>query len=144
MEPLCWLVCLVRAYDAVVRATQGTTEDEIKYAQRIRDAARECCHVFQPMELVSSYVRGLHEVTRERIQEQVRRLPLKERSDLVTVRQIAAAEGRAQRALRPPRSIRPGAVRSASARSSTRAPTFFVEPPQWETGVLFGYKLDVI
>ena len=87
-----------------MRATQEASEDEIKFAQRITDAARECCHVFQPMELVNSYVRGLHEATRERIQEQVRRLPLKERADLVTVRQIAAAEGRAQRALlRPPR-----------------------------------------
>ena len=44
---------LQSAYDVVVRATQGATKDEIKYAQRITNAARECCHVFQPMELVS-------------------------------------------------------------------------------------------
>ena len=116
------------AYDAVVRATQGASEDEVKFAQRIIDAARECCHVFQPMELVNSYVRGLHEATRERIQEQVRRLPPKERADLVTVRQVAAAEGRAQRPLLPPKSIRPGGVRAASARQTTRTPTFFMEP----------------
>ena len=54
---------LQTANDAVVRATQGAMEDEIKYAQRITDAARECCHVFQPMKLVNSYVRGLHEAT---------------------------------------------------------------------------------
>ena len=47
---------LQSAYDAVVRATQGASEDEIKFAQRITDAARECCYVFQPMELVNSYV----------------------------------------------------------------------------------------
>ena len=44
------------AYDAVVCATQGASEDEIKFAQRITDAARECSHVFQPMELVNSFV----------------------------------------------------------------------------------------
>ena len=80
------------------------------------------------MQLVNSYVQGLHEATRERTQEQVRRLPLKERADLVTVRQTAAAEARAQRALLRPKSIRPGGVRSAGARQSTRTPTFFIEP----------------
>ena len=54
---------LQSAYDAVVRATRGASEDEIKFAQRITNAARECCHVFQPMELVNIYVRGLHEAT---------------------------------------------------------------------------------
>ena len=80
------------------------------------------------MELVNSYVRGLLEATRERIKEQVRWLPFKERADLVNVRQIAAAEGRAQRALLGPKSIRPGGVRSASARQAARTPTFFMEP----------------
>ena len=84
--------------------------------------------MFQPMELVNSYVRGLHEATRERIQEQVRRLPLKERADLVTFHQIAAGEGRAQRALLHPKAIRPGGVRSAGARQTARTPTFFMEP----------------
>ena len=84
--------------------------------------------MFQPMELVNSYVRGLHEATRERIQEQVQRLPLKERADLVTVRQIAAAEGRAQRALLSPQAIRPEGVRSANTRQTARTPTFFMEP----------------
>ena len=54
---------LQSTYDAVVRATQGASEEEIRFAQRITDAAREFCHVFQPMELVNSYVRGLHETT---------------------------------------------------------------------------------
>ena len=112
-------------YDAVVRATQGTSQDEIKFAQCISDALRECCHVFKPMELVNSYVQGLHEATREMNQEQVRRLPLKECADLVTVRQFAATEGRAQRALLRSKSIRPRAVRSARA---VRIPTFFLEP----------------
>ena len=58
----------------------------------------------------------------------MRRFPVKERADLVTVRQIAAAEGRAQRALLRTRSIRPGTVRSTSARPSTRTPTSFMEP----------------
>ena len=66
---------LQSAYDAVLRATQGASEDEIKFAQRITDAARECCHVLQSMELVNIYVRGLQQATLERIQEQVRRLP---------------------------------------------------------------------
>ena len=70
---------------------------------------------------------GLHEATRERIREQVRRLPLKERADLITVRQIAAAEGRAQRALLRPKAIRPEGVRSASARQAARTPTFFIK-----------------
>ena len=118
---------LQSAYDAVVRATQGASEDEIKLAQRITDAARECCHVFQPMELVNRYVGGLHEATQERIPEQVRGLPLKERADLVTVRQIAAAEGRAQRGLLRPKAIRPGGIRSAGARQTARTRTFFME-----------------
>ena len=59
---------LQSAYDAVVRATQGASEDETNFVQRITDAARECCHVFQPMELVDSYVLELHEAIRERIQ----------------------------------------------------------------------------
>ena len=40
---------LQSVYDAIVRATQGLSEDEVNSAQRITDAARECCHVFQPM-----------------------------------------------------------------------------------------------
>ena len=104
------------------------SEDEVKFAQRINDAARECCHVFQPMELVNSYVRGLHEATLKRIQEQLKCLPLKERADFLTVRQIAAAEGRAQRAFLRPTSIRPGGVLSASARQVARTPTFFMDP----------------
>ena len=119
---------LQSAYDAVMRATQGASEDEIKFAQRITDAAQECCHLFQPMKLVNSYVRGLHEATRERTQEQVQRLPLKERADFMTVRQIPAAERRAQRALLRAKAIRPGGVRSASERLPARTPTFFMEP----------------
>lgn len=103
---------LQRAYDAVVRAVQGSNEDEIKFAQRISDAARECSHVFQPMELVNSYVRGLHEATRERVQEQVRRLPQKEPTSLVSVRQLASAEGRAQRASLRPRNTQAKLMRS--------------------------------
>ena len=113
------------AFFLLVEENQGVAAE---LAQRITDAARKCCHVFQPMELVNIYVRGLHEATRERIQEQVRRLPLKKRADLATVRQIAAAEGRAQRALLRPRSVRPGAVRASGVRPLTRAPTFFMEP----------------
>ena len=57
----------------------------------------------------------------------MRRLSLKERPDLVTVRQIAAAEGRGQRALLRPRSIRPGVVRTWSACPSTSTPKFFMK-----------------
>ena len=86
-----------------------------------------CASDVTPIELVNSYVSGLHEATRERIQEQVKRLPLKERADLFTVLHIAAAEGRAQRALLRPKSIRSGGVCSAIARQAARTTTFFTE-----------------
>ena len=119
---------LQSAYDSVVRATQDASEDEIKYSQRVKDAARECCHVLQPIRLLNSYMRVLHEATRERIQEQVRRLPLRERAYLVTVRQMVAAKGRAQGTLLRPHSSRSAAVRTSGARPSTRTPAFFTEP----------------
>ena len=40
--------------DAVVHATREVSEDEVTFAQRITDAAREFCQVFQPMELVNN------------------------------------------------------------------------------------------
>ena len=90
---------LQEAHDAVARATQRDDEDEVAFAQRIEHAARDCHHVFAPVDLVSHYVRGLKEAVRERVQELVRGLPLSERSVLAKVRSVAASEGRAQRAM---------------------------------------------
>lgn len=89
---------LQEAYDGVSRAVQREKEDETAFATRVMDASRVCRHVFTPSELVNAYVRGLHEATRERIYEQVRHLPAKDRTNIVVIRQMASAEGRAQRA----------------------------------------------
>ena len=114
-------------HDAVVSATQEVSEDEVKFAQRITDAEHECCHVLQPTELLNCCVRGLLETTRERIQEQVRRLPFKERADLVIVRKIATAEGRAQCALLRRKSSPATVARAASVRQAAGNPKFFIE-----------------
>lgn len=110
---------LQESYDGVTRAVQREGEDEINFAQRIMDAARLCRHVFSPAELVNHYVRGLTEATRERVQEQVRRMSFADRSKLVTVCQLAAAKGRAQRAEERARAAS-SKTKSTAVRSTTK------------------------
>lgn len=63
------------------------------------DVSRVCSHVIKPLELVNLPVRGIHEETREKIQEHVHRLHLKEQMSMVSICQLAAAEGLSQGAL---------------------------------------------
>lgn len=63
------------------------------------DSSRVCRHVFLSAELLNSYVRGIQEATREKIEEQVRRLPQNERASMVSVSKLATSKGRSHRAL---------------------------------------------
>ena len=84
------------AYDRVTLIAQRTNENE--YADRISEAARDCAKVFEDHALVHYYVRGLLGKTRERVIEDLRRLPEKERHDLTAVRRLAMAKGNTYRA----------------------------------------------
>lgn len=52
------------AYYAVSRAIQETKEDELASAQRIQEAAIVYPHVFTPVDMVSCYIRWLHDSVR--------------------------------------------------------------------------------
>ena len=76
---------LQNAYDRVTLIAQRTNETENEYADRISEAARDCANVFEDHALVQYYVRVLLETIRERVIEDLRRLPEKERHDLTAV-----------------------------------------------------------
>ena len=87
--------------DAYVRVTliaQRPNENENDYEDRIAAAARDCANVFEDHALVYYYVRGLLATTRERVTEDPRRLPEKERNDLTAIRRLATAQGNTYRA----------------------------------------------
>ena len=84
---------LQNAKDRVTLVAQRTDETENEYADRISEAARDCANVFEDRALVHHYVRGLLETTRERVIEDLRRLPEKERHDLTAVQWLAMAQG---------------------------------------------------
>ena len=69
---------LQNAYDRVTLIAQRTNETENEYADRISEAACDCANVFEDHALVHYYVRGLLEATRERVIEDLKRLPEKE------------------------------------------------------------------
>ena len=85
---------LQNAYDRVTLIAQRTNETENEYADRISEAARDCANVFEDHALVHYYVRGLPETTLERVIEDLRRLPEKERHYLTAVRRLAMAQGK--------------------------------------------------
>ena len=117
---------LQNAYDRVTLITQRTNETENEYADRISEAACDCANVFEDHALVYYYVCGLLEATLERVINDLRRLPEKERHDLTAVRWLAMAQGntyRAQVAV---------VAKAASTQTKTRprTPTLCVtEPP---------------
>ena len=84
------------AYDRVTLIPQRPNEND--YADRIAAAARNCAKVFEEQALVHYYVRGLLATTRERVTEDLRRLPEKERNDLTAIRRLATAQGNTYRA----------------------------------------------
>ena len=86
------------AYNRVTRMVQREDEDELRYADRIQDAAMDCPGVFTEPMLINYYVRGLPKTTQDTVAEQVSRLPLENRGDFFAVRKIAHAEGATYRA----------------------------------------------
>ena len=66
---------LQNAYDRVTLIAQRTNETENEYADRISEAPRDCANLFEDHALVHYYVRGLIETTRDRVIEDLRRLP---------------------------------------------------------------------
>ena len=91
---------LQSAYDSVARAKKGGREDELQFAQHVMTAARRCLHVFTPSDLVQSYVMGLTESVRRRVQNQLRFLSPQDRNSMIVIRQIAHQEGQSQRTMR--------------------------------------------
>ena len=102
------------AYDRVTRMTQDKGEDELRFADRIEDAALDCPGVFTEPALVNYFIRGLPDTTREAVSAQAARLPLENRQDFFVIRQVAHAEGSTYRArlreLKPHAAPRPKAT----------------------------------
>ena len=125
---------LQNAYDRVTLTAQRTNEkeNENEYADRIAEAARDCANVFEDHALVHYYVRGLLETTWERVIEDLRRLPEKERNDLMAVRRLAMAQGNTYRA----QVAAVAKAASAQAKTRPRTPTLCVtEPPMRDRNV---------
>ena len=111
------------AYDRVTLIAQRPNEDENDYADRIAAAARDCANVFEDHALVQYYVRGLLATTLERVTEDLRRLPEKERNDLTAIRRIATAQGNTY-----PAQVQAAKNTKAHTRAKPRTQTLYVAP----------------
>ena len=107
---------------------QRPHENENDYADRIAAAARHCANVFEYHALVHYYVRGLLATTRERVTEDLRRLPEKERNDLTAIRQLATAQGNTY-----PAHVQAAENMKAHTRAKPRNQTLYVAPDPRET-----------
>ena len=67
-----------KAHDRVTLISQKPAEDENAYADRITAASHDCSNVFEDLTLVHYYVRGLLETSRDKVIEDMRRLPERE------------------------------------------------------------------
>ena len=106
--------------------SQKPAEDENAYADRISAASHDCSNVFEDHSLVHYYVRGLLETSRDKVIEDMRRLPEPEQRDLTSVRRLAFALGNTVRA-------QSQAAAKARTPSHRRTPTMYVsEEPQPE------------
>ena len=96
------------------------------YADGIIAAPHDCSNVFEDHTLVHYYVRGLLETSRDKVIEDMRRLPEHEQRDLTSIRRLAFAEGNTVRA-------QSQATTKARTPSHRRTPTMYVsEEPQPE------------
>ena len=73
--------------------------------------------------LIHYYVRGILETTRERVTEDLRRLPEKERNDLTAIRRLGMAKGNTYRA-----QVAAADITNAYTKTKTRTQTLFVAP----------------
>ena len=89
---------LQKAHDRVTLISQKPAEDENAYADRIIAASRDCSNVFEDHTLLHFYVRELLETSRDKVIEDMRRLPKHKQRDLKSIRRLAFAQGNTVRA----------------------------------------------
>ena len=99
--------------------SQKPAEDENAYADRIIAASHDCSNVFEDHTLIHYHVRGLLETSRDKVIEDMRRLPEHEQRDLISIRRLAFAQGNTVRA-------QSQATAKARTPSQRRAPTMYV------------------
>ena len=114
---------LQKAHDRVTLMSQKPMEDENMYVDRIIAASYDGSNVFEDRALVHYYVRGLLKTSRDKVLEDMRRLPEHEQRDLTSIRLIAFAECNDVRA----QSQATARVRITSHR---RPPTLYVSKEQ--------------
>ena len=89
---------LEKAHDGVTLISQKPTENENAYADRIIAASHDCSNLFEDHTLVHYYVRGLLGANRDKVVENLRRLPEHEKRNITSIRQLAVAQGNTVRA----------------------------------------------
>ena len=113
-----------KADDRVTLISQRPAEDENAYADRIIAASHDCSNVFEYHTLVHYYFRRLLETSRDKVIEDMRRLPEHEQRELTSIRRLAFAQGN---------TVRAQSQAKAKARTplQRRTPTMYVsEEPQ--------------
>ena len=117
---------IAKAHDGVTLISQSPAEDENAYEDRMIAASHDCSNVFEDHTLVHYYVRGLLETSRDKVIEDMRRLPEHAQRNLTSIRRLAFAQGNTVRA-------QSQATAKARTPSHRRAPTLYVsEEPQPE------------
>ena len=114
---------LQKSHDRVTLILQKPAEDEKLYADRIIAASHDCSNVFEDHTLVHYYIRGILETSRDKVIEEIRRLPEHEQRDLTSIRQLAFAQGNTVRA-------QSQATAKARTPSHRRTPTMYVSEEQ--------------
>ena len=114
---------LQNARDRVTLISQRPAEEENAYADQIIAASHDCSNVFEDHTLVHYYVRGLLETSRDKVIEDMRRLPEHEQHDLTSIHRLAFAQGNTVRA-------QSQATAKARAPSHRRTPTRYVSEEQ--------------
>ena len=123
---------LREAHDKVVTARQMEGEDELAFCNRVEKDSRVCRFVFDPADVSNAFVSGLNDAVRFRVQEAIKRWSEEDATNLAAVRELAIAEGRAQRAEARPsaRTTRPdGPTRSKPAGRAEKAGVMVVSAP---------------
>ena len=83
---------LQNAHDRVTLISQRPAQDENAYADPIIAASRDCSNAFEDRTSVHYYVRGILEISRDKVIEDMRRLPEHEQRDHTSIRRLAFAK----------------------------------------------------
>ena len=124
------------AYESVSRILQKPEQPEDRLAQRIERNAADCCQVFKEHELASYFIQGLLPRILYTVAEQMKNFVEQERGSMLTVRRVAAAEGRSVRArfgdpgggMRPIRSRHTTTTGGTRRSSQNLVPTMYSGP----------------